>query len=138
MPPGRPSKQVRSPSKAEEHGAPRSSNPPGSRCATIPDFHAQFERLAACKGAGKAIVAIARKLLVAIWHVLTKQVADGHADPIRVARKLWHWAQKHRTASRLGMPRLAFVRTYLDRLQVGQDLTTLEAGRTTYMLPPTR
>lgn len=34
-----------------------------------PYWQAQFERLAARKGAGKAIVAIARKLLVAIWHV---------------------------------------------------------------------
>lgn len=103
-----------------------------------PYWQAQFERLAARKGAGKAIVAIARKLLVAIWHVLTKQVADCHADPVRVARKLWRWAQKHGTASRLGVPRLMFVRAYLDRLQLGQDLTTLEAGRTTYVLPPTQ
>ena len=103
-----------------------------------PYWQAQFERLAARKGAGKAIVAIARKLLVAVWHVLTKQVADCHADPVRVARKLWRWAQLHGTATGLGMSRLAFVRAYLDRLQLGQDLTTLEAGRTTYSLPPTQ
>lgn len=103
-----------------------------------PYWQAQFERLAARKGAGKAIVAIARKLLVTIWHVLTKQVADCHADPVRVARKLWHWAQKHGTASRLGLPRLTFVRAYLDRLQLGQELTLLEAGSTTYTLPPSQ
>lgn len=101
-----------------------------------PSWQAQFERLAARKGAGKAIVAIARKLLVVIWHVLTKQVADCHADPVRVARKLWRWAQKHGTASRLGLPRLTFVRAYLDRLQLGQELTMLESGSTTYTLPP--
>lgn len=103
-----------------------------------PYWQAQYERLAARKGAGKAIVAIARKLLVAIWHVLTKQVADRHADPVRVARKLWRWAQARGTASRLGLPRLTFVRTYLDRLQLGQELTTLEAGSTTYTLPPSQ
>jgi transposase len=103
-----------------------------------PYWQAQFERLAERKGAGKAIVAIARRLLVAIWHVLTKQVADRHADPVRVARKLWRWAQKHGTASRLGLPRLTFVRTYLDRLQLGQELTMLEAGSTTYTLPPSQ
>jgi hypothetical protein len=32
------------------------------------DFQAQFERLAARLGKQKAIVAIARKLLVTIWH----------------------------------------------------------------------
>jgi transposase len=101
-----------------------------------PNWQAQFERLAARKGAGKAIVAIARKLLVVIWHVLTKQVADCHADPVRIARKLWRWAQKHGTASHLGLPRLTFVRAYLDRLQLGQELTTLESGSTTYALPP--
>jgi transposase len=103
-----------------------------------PYWQDQFERLASRKGAGKAIVAIARKLLVAIWHVLTKQVADCHADPVRVARKLWRWAQKHGTASRLGLPRLTFVRAYLDRLQLGQELTLLEAGSTTYTLPPSQ
>lgn len=101
-----------------------------------PHWQAQFERLAARKGAGKAIVAIARKLLVVIWHVLTKQAADCHADPVRVARKLWRWAQKHGTASHVGLPRLTFVRAYLDRLQLGQELTTLESGSTTYTLPP--
>ena len=28
----------------------------------------------------KAIVAIARKLLVVVWHVLTEQAADKHAE----------------------------------------------------------
>ena len=103
-----------------------------------PYWQAQFELLAARKGAGKAIVAIARKLLVVIWHVLTKQAADCHADPVRVARKLWRWAQKHGTASHVGLPRLTFVRAYLDRLQLGQELTTLESGSTTYTLPPSQ
>jgi transposase len=37
-----------------------------------PHWKAQFERLAARIGKQKAIVAIARKLLVVIWHVLRK------------------------------------------------------------------
>jgi transposase len=67
-----------------------------------PYWEAQFERLAARKGAGKAIVAIARKLLVAIWHVLTKHVADCHADPVRVARKLWRSRPKARHGFAVG------------------------------------
>lgn len=35
----------------------------------------------------KAIVAIARKLLVTVWLVHSKQVADRQADPVIVARK---------------------------------------------------
>jgi hypothetical protein len=54
-----------------------------------PVWKARFESLAAKKGAGKAIVAMARKLLVVIWHVLTHQVADRQADPARLIRKLW-------------------------------------------------
>src|SRR5262245_39443410 len=72
------------------------------------------------------------------WHVLTKQVADCHSDPVRVARKLLRWAQTRGTASRLGLPRLTFVRAYLDRLQLGQEFTTLEAGSTIYTLPPSQ
>jgi hypothetical protein len=81
-----------------------------------PHWKGQYERLAAKKGAGKAIVAIARKLLVVIWHVLTKQVADRHAEPERIARKLWRWAKTHGAASTLGMSRMVFVRRYLARL----------------------
>src|SRR5437879_3309760 len=41
-----------------------------------PHWKDQFERLAMRIGKKKAIVAIARKLLVIIWHVLSKQEAD--------------------------------------------------------------
>ena len=43
-----------------------------------PHWKAQFERLAARIGKQKAIVAIARKLLVTIWHVLSQQEADSN------------------------------------------------------------
>jgi hypothetical protein len=54
-------------------------------------LHAEFERLVSSMGKGKAIVAIARKLLVVVWHVLTKQVGDCHADVAMVTRKLQRW-----------------------------------------------
>jgi hypothetical protein len=34
-------------------------------------------------------------LLVAIWHVLTEQVADRHADETMVATKLMRWSWCH-------------------------------------------
>ena len=48
----------------------------------------QFERLAVRLGKNKAIVAIARRMLVVVWNLLSKQVADNQADEARVARKL--------------------------------------------------
>ena len=40
------------------------------------------------KWCNKAIVVIAHKLLVVVWHVMTKQEADRHAVQARVARSL--------------------------------------------------
>jgi hypothetical protein len=46
----------------------------------------------------KAIVAIARKLLLVIWHVLPKQAPDQHADVGAVTRSFQRWGQRHRHA----------------------------------------
>ena len=54
-------------------------------------WKAQFERLVQRLGKPKAIVAIARKLLVAIWHVLSARAADVHAAKQAIARKLLTW-----------------------------------------------
>ena len=53
-----------------------------------PHWQAELERLEPRLGKNKAIVAIARKLLVTVWHVLTEGCADRFADPEQVARKL--------------------------------------------------
>jgi transposase len=49
-------------------------------------WKAELARLEPRLGRNKAIVTIARKLLVAVWHVLTKGCADRFADPDLVAR----------------------------------------------------
>jgi transposase len=56
-----------------------------------PHWKAQFERLSRRIGKQKAIVAIARKLLVAVWHVLAKLEADTNAQVEAVTRKLLNW-----------------------------------------------
>jgi transposase len=66
-------------------------------------WKAQFERLADRLGRHKAIVAIARKLLVVVWHVLTKQVADREAVPAQVAGKFLEWSWKVGKANRGGL-----------------------------------
>lgn len=77
-------------------------------------------------GKGKAIVAIARKLLVVVWHVLTKQVGDCHADVAMVTRKLQRWGKQHGLATQLGLSSGAFARLYLRHL--GLDPTWKEGG----------
>jgi transposase len=94
-----------------------------------------FEKLSARVGKGKAIVAIARKLLVVVWHVLTKEVADQKADEIRVARKLLKWGYELRKQGRRGLGGAAFVRQQLTLLKIGEKLETVKWSGGTLVLP---
>jgi transposase len=100
-----------------------------------PYWKAQFERLAARLGKKKAIVAIARKLLVVVWHVLSKQEADRHADQALVTRTIMEWARNKSTATRQGLTRVAFVRRELDRLGIGAEMDSFVFNGRTYRLP---
>jgi transposase len=100
-----------------------------------PYWKEAFQRLAARCGKRKAIVAIARKLLVVVWHVLTEQVADRHAEAEAVARKLLRWGSAKGIARRSGSSRAAFVRQHLIRLGLGAELTTITFGREVVTLP---
>ena len=73
-------------------------------------FRARFVALTARMPATKAIVAIARKLLVVIWHVLSKRAADRQADSVAMARRLFRSWAAHRLATQRGLGRGAFVR----------------------------
>jgi transposase len=104
-----------------------------------PHWKAELERLEPRLGKNKAIVAIARKLLVAVWHVLTKGCADGFAAPELVARKLFAHAQRLGKTNRpAGQTYAQYVRQCLDRLGVGADLQTFQRGKRTITLPPSR
>ncbi len=59
-----------------------------------PYWKRQFERLAFRVGRPKAIVAIARKLRVVVWHVLANQVVDREAVAEQVAGKFLEWSWK--------------------------------------------
>jgi len=96
----------------------------------------QFERLADHIGRQKAIVAIARKLLVVIWHVLTAKVADRRAEPQQVARYFIRWGRQLRVKTTLGIKASEFARQQLDRLELGQELERVPYGTVTYCLPP--
>jgi transposase len=104
-----------------------------------PHWKAELERREPHLGRSKAIVAIARKLLVAVWHVLTKRVADRFADPQSVAVSFVNHAYEIRVRN---LPKrqsaLAFSREQLDRLGIGKDLQKIHRGSKLLKLPPSQ
>lgn len=106
---------------------------------THPHWRAELERLEPRLGRNKAIVAIARKLLVVVWHTLTEETADRNADAERVARKLMQHAYRLGRANRLpGQTTGEYVREQLDRLGMGADLVGIHWGKRFIPLPPSR
>jgi transposase len=95
-----------------------------------PYWKREFERLTARMAKAKAIVTIARKLLVAVWYVLTKQEADRHADPHIVGLKFFAWSWKLSAEQHGGLTRRQFVRYHLMQLGLGNDLTHIQRGGT--------
>jgi transposase len=101
-----------------------------------PDWQARFERLKARMNPNQAIVAIAHQLLIALWHVLTKQVADRRAEPEQVATKFLRWANQLTRQQRGGLTTGQFARKQLQQLQLGADLTQAGRGSNKRRLPP--
>jgi len=99
-----------------------------SAVTTHPYWKREFARLCRHKPEGVAIVAIARKLLVAIWHLLTERAADCHAEPAMVASKLMRWSWQLTDEQRGGLTSRQFVRCGLLRLWLGNDLTGFPYG----------
>jgi transposase len=102
-----------------------------------PFWKKEFEKLEPRLGRSKAIVAIARKLLVAVWHILTDEVADTHADEKSVAASFINFAYK------VGIKNLTegktvkvFTRQQLDRLGIGMELKAIAWGSKLITLPP--
>jgi len=87
-----------------------------------PYWAERFETLARRIGRGKAIVAIARRLLVTVWHVLADESVDRHADPQAVARKFMHWGDDCRREARRGLSRVEFVRRRLTDLGLASQV----------------
>ncbi len=98
-------------------------------------WRTQFERLAVRIGKPKAIVAMARKLLVVIWHVWTEEAMDRHADADAVARKFLAWGSRHRLAKYTGVKRLVFVGERLEQVGLGGRVGAIREGNYTRLLP---
>ena len=96
---------------------------------THPHWKAELQRLQPRLGRNKAIVAIARKLLVSVWYVWTNEDSDRFAEPELVARKLLQYAYVLGKANRsAGQSSAQFVRYHLDRMGLGADLTEIPWG----------
>ena len=103
-------------------------------------WESELNRLAPRIGRNKAIVAIARKLLVAVWHVLMKEEADRHANVTQVARAFADAVYSDIHAANLpeGETGPDFVRRNLDALKIGKDLQSIQRGGRLFTLPRSR
>jgi transposase len=97
---------------------------------THPYWKREFARLAKRIGEHKAVVAIARKLLIVVWHVLMARSADRRADAEQVAFKLMVWAWKLTDEQRGGLSSRQFIRANLMQLGLGAELTHITRGGT--------
>jgi hypothetical protein len=105
---------------------------------THPHWKAELARLQPRLGRNKAIVAVARKLLIAVWHVLAQHKTDRFAKPEAIAQKFLKFAYQLGKANRpTGQSAAQFVRQKLDALQIGADLTHISWGsKKPIPLPP--
>ncbi len=103
-----------------------------------PHWKAELARLQPRLGYNKAIVAIARKLLITVWYVLQGK-ADKFAEPQAVAQKMLKFAYSVGKANRAGKSAAQFARERLDTLGMGQDLTSVPWGaKKPIPLPPSK
>jgi transposase len=99
-----------------------------------PHWKVQFERLSARIGKQKAIVAIARKLLVTIWHVLSQQEADSNAQIEAVTRKLMNWIAHTGATPGKKRDRLLLLYKHLDQLGLSEEVEEVNYYGSTYRL----
>ena len=85
----------------------------------------RFQELQKRMHRNQAIVAIARRLLELVWHVLTRRQPYRHFSHERIAYKYLTWAWQMDDESRDGLTRQQFARYYMMRLGIGHDLTRI-------------
>ena len=85
----------------------------------------RFQELQKRMHRNQAIVAVARRLLELVWHVLTRRQPYRHFSQERIAYKYLTWAWQMDEAARDGLTRQQFARYYMMRLGIGHDLTRI-------------
>jgi len=89
-----------------------------------PYWKEQYEKyLKRMRQPNQAIVVIARKLLVAVWHVLTKEETDEHVSEEDLAYKMLVLSWDMDESARLGLTYKQFAKYALMKLGVETDIT---------------
>jgi len=95
-----------------------------------PYWKEQYEKfLKRMRRPNQAIVVVARKLLVAVWHVLSKDETDEHATEEDLAYKMLLWSWSLSEEARQGLTHKQFAKYALMRLGVQTDLTRFVRGK---------
>jgi len=100
-----------------------------------PYWKNQYQRLTKVKHPCKAIVAIARRLLVSVWHMLTKRETYRHFDEDAIAYKMMIWSQRMDPTALNGMTRQQFIKYGL--LRLGSHLTRIVKNGVPRRIAPT-
>ena len=96
-----------------------------------PHWQAIYDRLKAQRGANIAAVAVARKLLVVIWHLLHNQSTYRFLCPQTYVTKLQQWARLIGRKQLAGVSSRQFVEQQLQRVQLehlSQSLISTQKG----------
>jgi len=89
-----------------------------------PFWKAEYEKyLNRMRKPNQAIVVVARKLLIAIWHVLSKEETDVHASEEDLAYKMLLLSWSLNEEVRMGLTYKQFAKYALMKLGVEQDIT---------------
>ena len=95
-----------------------------------PYWKEQYEKfLRRMRRPNQAIVVIARKLLVAVWHVLSKEETDQRASEEDLAYKMLLWSWSLSGDIRMGLTHKQFAKYALMKLGVQTDLTRFVRGK---------
>jgi len=102
-----------------------------------PRWKAELQRLEPRLGRNKAIVAIARKMLVVIWHLLSEHAVERKLDLERLARKFYEFAYIVGKVNWSGCKSAAeFIRLLMDQAGVGREFTQFTYCHKRVVLPP--
>lgn len=102
-----------------------------------PRWRAQYDELCKRKHPNQAIVAIARKLLVTLWYVLSKQESYVLSSDEDLAYKMLTWAWHMDKTAKRGLTNQQFAKYALLQLGRGEHLTRIVKGGLPRRIAPT-
>ena len=91
-------------------------------------LRSEYDQLCKRKLPNQAIVAIARKLLVTLWYLLSRQEAYDHFTDEDLAYKMLTWAWHMDKSAKQGLTNQQFAKYGLLQLGRGEDLTRIVKG----------